>query len=124
MNPLAIMADVSAIGVSILVRATQWYEENGTQVPDSRAEWPCGGQPLISHPPDTRTLDDSSRGSTSIQCFVCTGSNPCLFDLIADPGERTNLAHDNLAVVSVMRTKLAAFVAYVHGDMSAHDLQA
>jgi hypothetical protein len=124
MNALPTLADVPALGVFILVRATQWYEENGTQVPDNRSEWPCGGQPPISYPPDSRTLDDLSEGSTSIQCFVCTGSNPCLFDLIADPGERTNLARDNPAVVSVMRTKLAAFTAYVHGDMSAHDLQA
>ena len=90
--------------------------QNGTQILDTRAEWPCGGQP--------RHGDDLSIINNTAQCFVCIGDNPCLFDLLADAEERKNLAHNYPSVVATMRAKLASFKAYVHGDMSPHDLQA
>jgi hypothetical protein len=55
---------------------------------------------------------------------VCLGAKPCLFDLLSDEGERRNLAQQQPSVVATMQAKLASFHAYVHGDMSDHDLQA
>ena len=50
-------------------------------------------------------------------CQVCTGKNPCLFDLFADPGEHTNLAATNPQMVAMLQAKLATYSSYVTAPM-------
>ena len=39
-------------------------------------------------------------------CAVCTAEFPCLFDLLADPGERTNVASENPEMVKLLQAQL------------------
>lgn len=46
-------------------------------------------------------------------CHVCTPEAPCLFDVIADPGETTNVAKTNQDLVAELAAELATFKPYV-----------
>ena len=122
-------------------RQTKWYLENGTQLPDTINEWPCGGGPPHPSKGDQGSnaplsgagaaTAEGEHGSNAplsgdaaaaAPCFVCVGPNPCLFDLLKDESERVNLARSMPAVVASMLTQKEQYRVYVHGDMSEHDL--
>ena len=58
-------------------------------------------------------------------CAVCDPSHPCLFDVKSDPGESNNLARfaAHADTMKVMKAKLASYVPYVDGTMSAVELE-
>ena len=81
----------------------------------AKAAWPC-------HDNSERTdLDLSDRGRADERaelalatgrnntggCSVCTPLHPCLFDLLADPEERTNQASKEPALVAKLKAQLA-----------------
>ena len=43
-------------------------------------------------------------------CVVCSDDKPCLFDVLADPGETTNLAKQMPALAASMKTTLDTFL--------------
>jgi hexosaminidase len=61
-------------------------------------------------------------------CAVCTAESPCLFEVIGDPMETTNLAKGSQVNASIqqlikrMEAKLATYSVYMPGDMSAPQL--
>ena len=87
----------------------------------TKAAWPC-------HDPAERTdLDLSDRGRADERaelalatgrnntggCSVCTPLHPCLFDLLADQEERTNVASKEPALVAKLKAQLATYVPYI-----------
>jgi hypothetical protein len=64
----------------------------------------------------------------STSCAICTANSPCLFEVIGDPTETTNLAKGNRANASIqqlihrMASKLATYSVYLPGDMSTPQL--
>lgn len=46
--------------------------------------------------------DPCADGTSRPGCLICTHDRPCLFDLLADPEERNNLAQQNLPIVGEM----------------------
>jgi|TARA_B110000208_G_scaffold60794_1_gene79094 arylsulfatase A-like enzyme len=58
-------------------------------------------------------------------CAVCDPIHPCLFELKSDPGEAHNLASDpaRASTMATMKAKLASYVVYVDGNMTAAELQ-
>ena len=58
-------------------------------------------------------------------CAICTPIRPCLFELKSDPGEARNLASvpARASTMAVMKAKLASYVSYVDGNMSAAELR-
>jgi len=72
-----------------------WKQPNGTWVEADPADWPCAAQdlsPLTSFLPGV------------------PGHTPCLFDLVADPGEHTNIAAQNGGLVRDLWARLNASV--------------
>jgi hypothetical protein len=57
-------------------------------------------------------------------CAVCDARYPCLFEVKSDPGETHNLASvpAHASTMAVMKAKLASYVPYVDGTMSAAEL--
>ena len=57
-------------------------------------------------------------------CSVCTNQAPCLFDVIADPSETSDLSKENPAIVKTIQDKIAtgAFLAYIGTPMNASQL--
>ena len=51
-------------------------------------------------------------------CNVCTAAEPCLFDVIADPQERTDLSKANPGIVKQLQAKLQTFSAYIGQKMT------
>eukprot|EP00051_Salpingoeca_urceolata_P017166 m.232093 g.232093 ORF g.232093 m.232093 type:complete len:413 (-) comp18880_c1_seq4:269-1507(-) len=80
---------------------TFWYTKNDTHIPDDRTAWPC------------RKSTDSNG------CHVCSDKDPCLFDIIQDPSERTDISKSNPSIVAQLQAKLAEFQPYVSGKMNA-----
>ena len=58
-------------------------------------------------------------------CAVCDPTYPCLFEVKGDPGETHNLASVPAwaGAIAAMKAKLASYVPYVDGNMSAAELQ-
>ena len=52
-------------------------------------------------------------GGGRMSCVVCSDEQPCLFDVLADPGETKNLAKAMPALAASMAATLATFVPYV-----------
>ena len=48
-----------------------------------------------------------------MSCVVCSDDQPCLFDVLADPGETKNLAKEMAARTASMKATLDTFVPYV-----------
>ena len=58
-------------------------------------------------------------------CIVCTAAEPCLFDLLADPEERTDIAKANPVIVSTLAAALQAANAWrINGTMNEAVLKA
>jgi hypothetical protein len=51
--------------------------------------------------------EDGGGGRES--CYVCTPEQPCLYDVLTDPGETQNVAKANPALVASMGSELAKF---------------
>jgi hypothetical protein len=66
----------------------------------------------------------------SHSCAVCDPLHPCLYDVAADPSELHNLAagpnttttEDIVALVAEMTAKLASYVPYVDGELTAEEM--
>lgn len=92
---------------------------NQTVAPDKDDGLEC----LSGHQPDP--YEPGRTDEIVSGCPVCNASSPCLFDLLQDPSERTNLAASHPHVVK----RLAAEVAkhqkpYVTGSLSSKRLAA
>lgn len=73
--------------------STWWYTPDNQHIPDTRSEWPC------------RNKMPAADGA----CNVCVRDDPCLFDLLADMGERHDLSKQNPDLVKTMQAKLATY---------------
>lgn len=89
-------------GLPHSAQSTVFYTPNCTHIPDGG---PC--------------VNDSSIEDA---CNVCTEKDPCLFDLIADPSERRNIAAANTEIVKRMSSQLATYSAYTDQSMNATQL--
>eukprot|EP01051_Picozoa_sp_SAG22_P005825 SAG22_NODE_359_length_11758_cov_4.094254_16_plen_125_part_00 len=52
-------------------------------------------------------------GGGRMSCVVCSDDQPCLFDVLADPGETKNLAKAMPALAASMKTTLDSYLPYV-----------
>jgi len=57
-------------------------------------------------------------------CPVCNATLPCLYDIIADPLERNNVAAANPGVVARLAAALAGYTPYVTGHLPQSVLDA
>ena len=48
-----------------------------------------------------------------MSCVVCSDDQPCLFDVLADPGETKNLAKQMPALATSMKKTLDSYLPYV-----------
>jgi arylsulfatase B len=57
------------------------------------------------------TTGTTLRGTVGVpaSCSVCSNSTPCVFDVLADPLETTNVASANASLVALLAAKLAVF---------------
>lgn len=64
-------------------------------------------------------------GGGRMSCIVCSDDRPCLFDVIADPGETKNLASILPEMVTTMKAQLAKYTVYVpplsQGNLDCYD---
>jgi hypothetical protein len=66
---------------------------------------------------------ESHQRTASLQgCAVCTAAEPCLFDVIADPSETTDVAKQNPDIVTQLQAKLATFQPYIGTPMTPAEL--
>ena len=75
-------------------RSTVWYTANGSQ------------------------YSDGMHGT------VCSAALPCLFDLLADPGERRNQASAHADITRRLSLQLASYTPYVSCDVNLTDATA
>ena len=62
---------------------------------------------------------------TKGDCVVCNATRPCLYELLADPSETTNVADAHPEVVAALSAALAAASTYyVSGTLPARQLHA
>ena len=52
-------------------------------------------------------------GGGRMSCVVCSDEQPCLFDVLADPGETKNVAKSMPTVAASMKKTLDTFLPYV-----------
>lgn len=52
-------------------------------------------------------------GGGRVSCVVCSDDRPCLFDVIADPGETKNLAAEMPTLAKTMKATLDSYLPYV-----------
>ena len=55
-------------------------------------------------------------------CAICSDAKPCLFDILADPGERVNLATKQPQIVAQLAKQMATYVPYVNPSLTAEEL--
>jgi len=55
--------------------------------------------------------------------LVCTSEQPCLFDVLADPGETQNLGSERPDIVEKLQAQLASYKVYTSTRMSALELE-
>jgi len=61
-------------------------------------------------------------GRTKID-LVCTPANPCLFDLLEDPGEQKNIQAAHPDIVTKLLAKLQTYEVYTSASMSDEELR-
>ena len=72
-------------------------------------------------PPQPGRTDPIITGS---DCPVCNASHPCLFSLLDDPRETTNLAQDHPSVVKRLQRAVESFqTSYVSGSLTPRELE-
>eukprot|EP00936_MAST-01D_sp_MAST-1D-sp1_P000789 g789.t1 len=71
---------------------------------------------------DARAEEEKARlmmaSNTASKCSVCTASQPCLFDLLNDPGERVDIAKVHPDIVARLQSKLNTFAPYIGKKMT------
>eukprot|EP00039_Didymoeca_costata_P013891 m.217870 g.217870 ORF g.217870 m.217870 type:complete len:625 (-) comp15892_c1_seq26:1294-3168(-) len=110
------MSSTSWMKLVTLAGQSNYYSTNATQIPgnDTCLE---ARQP---DPPQPGRTDPIVNG----KCPVCNSTNPCLYDILADPSETKNIAGDHPDIISMLAPILAeSLKAYVSGHLSAYDLQ-
>eukprot|EP00966_Prymnesium_polylepis_P197839 4584405-Prymnesium_polylepis.1 len=108
-----------------LAGQSNFYDKSGAQLNGSG---PClaGRQPDPPQPGRTDPIVNGPAAHEHQACPVCNETRPCLFELVADPSERTNRATD--AGVSDRIARLADAIAdantnaYVSGTLDAQVL--
>ena len=104
-------------------RANRFWK-NGTNYEDPFNECITDGKGGTVGPILHAGLPPDAAQSTS--CAVCTTASPCLFEVLGDPTETTNLAkHPNASItrlVGQMAAQLATYTVYLPGAMSASQL--
>jgi len=95
---------------------SNYYYPNQTKMPPNQTE--CL---------ETHQRDPSEPGRTDPivnGCPVCNATLPCLYDLLADPGEHINVAASNPDVVARLTAAVASFEKpYVLGHLSDDELE-
>ena len=93
----------------LLERRANRFHLNGSQYLDTSL--PCVN--TTDGPPEPVGNDSSTNVPWGNGCIVCNPENPCLFEVISDPSETTNLAAANPNIVKTMADKLETFKPYV-----------
>ena len=83
---------------------------NNTAVPVNATQWPC--------------VNATGDGGDDGGCMLCSPAKPCLFDLVKDESERTNIRAQHPGVVVQLAAELARANnnTYVDGTMSPQQL--
>eukprot|EP00750_Incisomonas_marina_P005413 INCI13938.2.p2 GENE.INCI13938.2~~INCI13938.2.p2 ORF type:complete len:227 (-),score=33.37 INCI13938.2:183-863(-) len=99
------------------------FYQNGTQYMDT--ENPCisssSGLSAWGANAAVASLDDPGL-RVPPSCTVCSTSSPCLFEVIADPLEKNNLAAHLPNVTAMLLQKLSSYVPYVPADLTPEQL--
>jgi len=115
-------ASVSAEAREWLARvATAQVYTGGGNAASSRAAAVAGAGAMAAHTrrPELQPPPGVAEG-TAASCSVCTAAEPCLFDLLADPQEREDIALSNPDVVATMQAALARALSWrINGTMNA-----
>ena len=77
--------------------ATHWYTQETGWLSNNRTAWPCRARGLPGRNISTQGIWD---------CMVCSDAEPCLFDIIADPEERTDVAKQHPDIVTRMQAQM------------------
>eukprot|EP00937_MAST-01D_sp_MAST-1D-sp2_P002952 g2952.t1 len=87
-----------------LAGQSNYYYENQTAMPNNKSECLAGRQPDPAQPGRTDALVTG--------CPVCNETRPCLFDILADPHEATNVAAAHPDVVARLAPLLKQYEKY------------
>ena len=138
-RPITVVTEVSAIEVVAhsggrvemwklvtLAGQSNHYDRAGRQL--NASAQPClnGRQPDPPQPGRTDPIVNGPASHEREACPVCNSSSPCLYELVADPSERSNRADDDAEAARVTRLALAIAAAnaksYVSGTLDAKTL--
>jgi hypothetical protein len=133
-QPRAITPVTETAIIEITANGTWWklitlagqsnvYTKQGVQ---TNCTDPClaGAQPDPEEPGRTDPIVNGP-GEGGVGCPVCNDTHPCLYSLLDDPSESTNLASSNADIVARLRRPLVASqTPYVSGHLSNATLAA
>ena len=89
--------------ITLETQAVRFYQ-NGTNYDDPHN--PCLSPTTVFDCVDS--LGERGGGGRE-SCHVCTPASPCLYDVLADPGETNNVAKANPSLVIQMEQQLALY---------------
>lgn len=137
-RPLTPVTEVSIVDSSnprqwwkliTLAGESGYYTENATQLPgNAHSDTVCLSS-AQSDPPQPGRTDPIVNGMPSIRgkpCPVCNATHPCLYEILSDPGEKTNLASKHPEIIARLAPELhksAYDEQYVAGHLPQAMLQ-
>ena len=108
------------------------FNPNGTQYMDDANKCLPASSESEQRGAATTTASSSSSAAAVVladpglqvpkSCTVCTNTTPCLFDVVADPEERNNMAVQLPSVLAKMQSKLTSYVPYVPAQLTPEQL--